>query len=205
MTDSLEGGQAQQMTIHEAIEKHVQMIRKERELAKITRDTLPAMYGYPNDFFFFLSGVLERLLDPTSVLEFLQGNVREGFLEFTLPLVECCSSAVQRGVLEHQHTLWVEDDTLHILPKFQFHPLLLAKKEFLEETEKMVSQYPHYRVGHYHWSADKPLKFKLYSLEEVPDLQAYTSVFLRGVLKSVESTNLFLTKELLVVNDSSDV
>lgn len=195
-----------EITIDEAIQRHVELIRKEKTLVTLTADTSVQYFKEASpDSFFFISRLLERLLDPSRMLSWLQTSVPEGFLEFTHPLKECCSNdAVQRGVAENQHILWIEDNTLHVLPKFQFHPFIQAKQEFLEETEAMVSKYAHYRVGHYHWNADKPFRFYKYTFDDVPDRSKYTALFLRAVVKSIESSNVFLTKELLSVNDSND-
>jgi len=94
----------------------------------IEEEPLPLHYD-----FIYSRHLLEDLSKPKLILEEIKLKAKEGYIETPSPFAECCrgidhdTDYTKIGYHHHHSILWVENDTLCILPKIQ---------EFMQEIEQ---------------------------------------------------------------------
>jgi len=91
----------------------------------------------PNEVYDFIycRHLIEDLSKPKMILEEIKLKAKAGYIETPSPFAECCqgidhdTNFKKMGYHHHHSILWVENDTLYILPKI---------KQFMKEVEQTV-------------------------------------------------------------------
>jgi len=158
--------------------------------------------------YLYFNRVVERLLDPVPVLEYLRRYFPTGCIEMTSPLVSSIRSTPDspfRGNPLNHHIFWVHEGVLHILPKHPIFPVLEIKSEFEEETRKMLVDRSHYQSIFYTWDEDHPLEYHFHPVENLSDMNGYHLLYTQAIEQCVTATNAFYvsTLERLNIQDST--
>lgn len=151
---------------------------------------------------------IERLLDPAHILEYLRKNFPNGCIEMTSPLASSIRQIAEspfRGNPLNHHIVWSHEGVLHILPKHPVFPALEIKKEFEEETRKMLEERPYYQTTFHTWDEEHPLRYHFHPVETLNDMNAYHTLYTQAIEQCIPSTNAFFLSvlERLNVNDAT--
>lgn len=158
--------------------------------------------------YLFFRLALERLLDPVPVLEYVRKHFPAGCIEMTSPLSACVrynADSPFRGNPLNHHVCWSHEGVLHILPKHPVFPVLEIRKEFEEETRKMLAERPHYQTSFHTWDNATPLQYEYHPVESLADMNGYHLLYTQAIEQCVPTMNNFFVSALerLNVNDST--
>jgi hypothetical protein len=159
--------------------------------------------GQKDISFVYFYRSLERLLDPSVILDQLKAHTKAGFIEMTSPLMACVHgtpNATFRGNPLNMHVMWPHEGVLHILPKHPIYPLLSIRPEFEEETRTLLIDRPHYQTTFYTWNEEHPLQYEIHYMDTLDDLNAYNNLFRRAIEETMGSSNAFFTMMLERLN-----
>jgi hypothetical protein len=152
----------------------------------------------------YFNRVIERLMDPLHVLECIRKHFPTGCIEMTSPLVSSVRSVPDspfRGNPLNHHILWSHEGVLHVLPKFPVFPVLEIKKEFEEETRKVLAERPHYQTIFYTWDEEHPFEYIIHPIEDLSHMNGYHLRYTQAIEQCVPATNAFYVSILERLNN----
>jgi hypothetical protein len=144
--------------------------------------------------FIYILNILEKLQNPQTLLDQLVKMSPIGYIQTASPIAECLYSNYPcKGEILNRWIIWVDSDTLHLLPKYGFFEYVKLAKDFQTDMENLIKNYPHYSNTYFTWSPSKPLKYILYEQGLNFDVKTQYPDLLKTAIEShVKSTNQFL-------------
>jgi SAM-dependent methyltransferase len=167
------------------------------DVVSVSMNLRMARLPFEDRFFDFVycRHTIEDMDDPSLLLEEMKRVGKRGYIETPSPLSELCrgidgNSPPWRGYVHHRHFVWVENDTLCLLPK-------LPHCEFLSLNDaKIVSllrRRPELANAYLYWEGDFKVRFvsdenlvKFHLRESIPSYQELVVAAAdRGIISSL--------------------
>jgi len=128
-----------------------------------------------------------------------------GFIETPSPLIEAQkgvdfeSNFKYSGYLHHRYIIWseIENNTIHILPKFPLIDLLKFDNNFLKQITCIANIFPIYWNNYYIWDTNNKPNIILYRHGINFDINDdYGPLLYRAIIESIKYTNHFVNNLL---------
>jgi hypothetical protein len=138
---------------------------------------------------------VEKLQQPQQYLDTLAKTSIRGYIQGASPIWEAIRHGKNscKGHILNRWVLWVDNNVLHLLPKYTYFEYLTFTEQFQDEMTRLLQVYPHYRSMYYTWSPSKPLRYIVYEHGVNFDVQKdYPRLLTMAIEGTMKSANEFL-------------